>query len=97
MISSTYLCVQRQRAAGPIHNNYIQIFAYNELVSHLRHPIRQRCVNEPVDNEFRRPFRIEICFLDALLIVGNKQLTFNRVIFRVQNETCVDHTTRQRK
>lgn len=72
MTSTTYLCVQRQRAAGPIDDNNIQIFPHDELVSHLRHPIRQRCVDEPVDNELRGPFRIEIGLFDALLIIGNK-------------------------
>lgn len=93
----THLRVQRQRTARPVDHNHIQIARLQQLVLHLGYPIRQRRIDEPMNDELCRACRTEIRSLDALAIVGPYQLALLAILHRVQNEAGVDDVARERK
>lgn len=91
------MSVQGQRAAGPIDHDHIEVSPNNQLVPHLRHPIRERSVDESVDDELGHPFRVVVAADYRLFVVGNEQLALGRILLGVQDETRVDDAARQRE
>lgn len=50
-----------------------------------------------MNNELSPPFWIEVALFDAIFVVGHKQLTFDGIFLRIQNEPSVDDTPWQWK
>lgn len=97
MLSETDLRVERQRATRPIDDNHIQIAGLEQFILHFGYPIGQGRIDEAVYDEFRTALCAKIGCLNAVGIIGADRLANGWILFRVQNETCIDHTAGQWK
>lgn len=94
--------VERQRSTGPVdddhrHSDVVLSRILEQLVLQLRHPVRQRRVDEAVNDELRLSICSEVRAVDALLVLGDQHLSIVGILLGVQDELRVDDVARQWK